>query len=262
MRVLTGNAEVASTDRGLHYGDGLFETLRCQQGELPLIDAHLRRLSRGIERLAIVAVDLASIRSELSLYARHHRDADWIKLILTRGSGTRGYAPPQTTVPNLVLSHGNLPAAPERISVTISDVPLPTQPLLAGIKHLNRLPQVLARQAAADACYEAMMCDADGHIVCGIMSNVFARIDNQLVTPDTSQCGVDGVMREWVCECASVNVRTLTQDDLQRASELLLTNAVRGIVVVDDFEGRPMPAPSDATRDLITRAPVIYRSVA
>lgn len=229
-------------DRGLAYGDGLFETLKSCDGQIHRLDAHLGRLQRGCAALRLANVRLPETRARLQRFAAQRRDADWIKLIVTRGSGARGYAPPAHATPTAVLSSGALSPAPDCWHARVCDTRLPDAGQLAGLKHLNRLPQVLARTELAHDEQEGLMRDTGGDIACGIMSNVFVVIGKQVRTPDLSRAGVAGVMRDAVCRATHVIPGRISRGALHRASEVFVTNALRGVVSLARVDGRTLPS--------------------
>lgn len=245
---------LALDDRGVTYGDGLFETLRLKQGRIRFLEQHLDRLEAGCAALGLTGVSRASVRHKLIAFGARHADADWIKLIVTRGAGARGYAPTPHTVPTGILSSGVLADTPERWRVVVSDTALPDAGALAGVKHLNRLPQVLASMALPRDAHEALMCNAVGDLACGIMSNVFVVVGQQVCTPDLSRAGVAGVMRRFVCDTTPVIAGRVSRGALQRASEVFVTNALRGVVSLAHADGRALPASTpvaDALRDAL-----------
>ena len=230
---------VSAADRGLQYGDGLFETMSVRQGRIVLLERHLARLTRGCERLGIGSVPAAQLRRELQR-AADDPDVGVVKLILTRGVQARGYRPDPQTLPTRIVTAYPAPAYPAdwaRVGVQlhVCALRLSEQPRLAGLKHLNRLEQVLARREWSErVAQEGLLLDVASCVVGGTMSNVFARIDGQLVTPSLERCGVAGVMREAVLALAAsrgitCQQRELPFTELLRAREVFLTNALIGI---------------------------------
>lgn len=225
-------------DRGLAYGDGLFETLAVKAGQPVLLDRHLQRLDEGGRRLALVA-DQALIRDELLAYAAALGDGV-LKLILTRGDSLRGYGI-NAGAPVRRILQGSPPATypPAHGSSGVRLFPCATrlseQPLLAGLKHLNRLEQVLARAEWQDADHaEGLMLDMSGRVIEGVFSNLFLVDNGQLLTADLSRCGVAGVMRaELLARAEALGVVTTVTDislaQLQRADEVFVCNSVYGI---------------------------------
>ena len=230
-------------DRGLQYGDGLFETIAVRQGQPRLLDRHLARLANGCERLGLPypGDDVATTLVEKLLDAGQQRGI--VKLLLTAGEGPRGYARPDELSPRLLGKF--TPSGPldvslydHGVSLGWSEVQAAIQPRLAGIKSLNRLEQVLARNALG-ADFEHLLCDTESRIICGTMSNVMLVINHQLVTPDLSRAGVAGVMRSAVLDCVEgIVVRDIDEAEADSASELVLCNSQFGVLPVATIGGR------------------------
>lgn len=222
-------------DRGLQYGDGLFETMRVRDGRIALLDLHLDRLLSGCRRLKIMAPTRSVLRREILQSAAGRKDAV-AKLIITRGAGERGYRIPARCRPTRVLAvspYTPVATAPARVRLCRTRIAI--NPQFAGLKTLNRLESVIARSEWRDARIgEGLLLDADGHIVCGTMTNVFVGRDGRYVTPKLDRCGVAGVMRRWVLESAGAAGLKLSEarvslDALLAADEVFLSNAVIGI---------------------------------
>jgi 4-amino-4-deoxychorismate lyase len=231
---------IDALDRGLQYGDGVFETMRVRHGRIRLLDLHLERLESACARLALGPPDFDAVRRELERRAALRREAA-LKLIITRGVGPRGYRPRGTERCTRVLSlhslrPGSAPTAPVR--VRMCGMRLGVNERLAGLKTLNRLESVLARAEWTDArVWEGLLRDPEGNIICGTMSNLFIRTGAQLATPLLDRCGVAGVMRRWVLTQARrmplrIAERRIRWLDLAAADEAFLTNAVVGIVPI------------------------------
>jgi 4-amino-4-deoxychorismate lyase len=235
-------------DRGLHYGDGLFETMRVRRHAVRLLDLHMERLYAGCRRLKLKAPAEGLLRRELERIAAR-RAQGVLKLIVTRGSGHRGYRPGGgercTRIATLhPLSRDSLAATSHPVRVRLCATPVSTNAALAGLKTLNRLDSVLARSEwRGTRVWEGLMQDVDQNIVCGTMSNVFLRRSCSLLTPRLDRCGIAGVMRRWIMEQAqslgliAVEGR-VRWADLRRADEVFLCNAVLGPVSVGEIQDR------------------------
>ena len=232
------DAELPVADRGLAYGDGLFETIAVRNGRAALLPHHLARLEDGLRRLAI-DVDVTQVEAELSAFAAELHTGV-AKLLITRGDGLRGYAAPQPSRARRILLGNPLPAYPTSnaesgIRLFPCATRLAEQPLLAGLKHLNRLEQVLARNEWQDSAFaEGLMRDVSGRVVEGVFSNLFLVRDGALFTPALSRCGVAGVMRAQVLALAAregiaVQVCDIAYEELLSADEVFLCNSLYGI---------------------------------
>ena len=241
------SATVSAHDRGFLYGDGVFETIAVYHGAPLLWDRHMSRLVRGTQRLGIALPSTDVLQSEATrLCAGAERAV--LKIVLTRGIGGRGYATYGISSPTRVLSVSPWPDYPtsfghDGVSVILCETTLARHHRLAGIKHLNRLEQVLARAEWRTEYAEGLMRDEDGNIIEGTISNVFAVRNETLCTPDLSQSGVEGVMREEVLDAArrlgiSSEVGRLTISDVDTAQELFLTNSLIGIWPVRQLNDR------------------------
>lgn len=241
VRIFRGEREIAGIEpgnRGLAYGDGLFETMRVHLGAIPLWARHLARLCEGAGRLGIAlpAVDFIEARIAQAIAGR---DSGVLKLVLTRGDGGRGYAYAPETDPVWVLSLHGLPASHPGLRLHWCETRLASQPALAGIKHCNRLEQVLARAEAARAgCDEGLMRDADGDAISATSANLLVFRDGRWSTPRVDACGVAGVLRGWLLEQELVETATLPPPAVEAAEALALCNAVRGILPVASLGAR------------------------
>jgi 4-amino-4-deoxychorismate lyase len=234
-------------DRGLQYGDGLFETLTQVGGRLRWFERHLARLALGCERLGMAAPDAALLRAEAQALLGPASRA-LVKIILTRGvARARGYRPAGDEQPTRIVSvyDWNAPAHPE-FRLGMGSVPLGINPRLAGLKHLNRLEQVLAqREASARGWHEALMRSSDGEVVCGSMSNLFVCHEREWLTAPLTHCGVAGVMRALVLEAAprlglAVRVIALSERDVDAAGALFVSNVRLGLQPVHWYQGRAL----------------------
>ncbi|MGE8416363.1 MAG: aminodeoxychorismate lyase [Pseudomonas sp.] len=251
-------------DRGLAYGDGLFETIVVRSGKPLLLDRHLQRLAEGCRRLALT-VDPDLVRGEMQAYAEAMGEGV-LKLILTRGDSLRGYTADPVARARRILLGSTLPAYPaahaeQGVRLFPCATRLSEQPLLAGLKHLNRLEQVLARAEWRDSEHaEGLMLDGAGRVIEGVFSNLFLVSRGGLFTADLSRCGVAGVMRaEILAQAAaqgiSVQVVDISLEQLQQADEVFVCNSVYGVWPVLGCAGMSWSA-GPLTRKLqgITRA--------
>ncbi len=231
--------QISVNDRGLQYGDGCFETIAVQHGRALLLDKHISRLVTGCARLGISQNGLADQLTEEAEKFAQSTEKGVLKIIITRGAGGRGYRTDQTLNPTRILSLSPWPHYPkdyrtEGIAMRLCDTRLSKNKKLAGIKHLNRLEQVLARSEWQDSHQEGLMLDQAGHVIEGTMSNIFIQIGNELRTPGLEDCGVSGVMRNEILRQlskAGVNCQEtrIDLDMIFNADALFVCNSLIGL---------------------------------
>jgi 4-amino-4-deoxychorismate lyase len=241
---------VSLADRGLNYGDGLFETMRLQDGVAPLLDRHLGRLEAGCERLGLPWPGGEQLRDDLRVVARDAAAAAVVKILLTRGDGARGYAPGPARAARRIVSVHPLPAglnAP--LTVGICRTRLGSSPTLAGIKHLGRLEQVLAaREAAAAGWDEGLMLDGAGEVAEGTRHHLFFLRGGRLFTPPGRGLAVAGIMRALMLEALdglglAGGEAPLRYDAVHEIEAMYLCNAVVGVRGVKRIDGRALDEP-------------------
>tara|TARA_R110002050_G_scaffold1244_4_gene8624 strand:+ start:58563 stop:59381 length:819 start_codon:yes stop_codon:yes gene_type:complete len=242
--------KLAISDRGLQYGDGLFETMVFRAGVIELLDAHIARLMDGCRRLNIEFSQSVALHHELQTVCQNLADSDAIiKIIITRGSGGRGYLASSGVEPTRIISSHPLPLYPAHYSQAGVKVrrcvhTLSENVALAGIKHLNRLDQVLARNEWHEPeIAEGIMLDYVGNVIEGTMSNVFIVTAGKLFTPMVDKSGVAGVMRAKIISLAndlslSVSETSIHLDEFLAADEIFISNSVIGIWPVSEIENR------------------------
>lgn len=243
-------SQVDAADRGLAYGDGLFETIAVARGRPLLWADHLQRLGNGCQRLGLPAPDPERLLDESRREIGRHPQGV-LKITLTRGSGPRGYRPPAQPAPTLIVEFTPrdqaLHHSPQPVQVRMCSARLGWNPLLAGLKHLNRLEQVMARREWDDPnIFEGLMLDQAGDLIEGTMSNLFLWRNTELLTPDLRHCGVAGVARQRVLRLAeamgiSVAIRRISPRMLLKADGLLLTNSLMGYRLVSRVDDHEIP---------------------
>lgn len=242
-------------DRGLLYGDHLFETVAFVAGRAPLWDWHMARLQRDAERLQIPSPDPQELLDE-SRQVLDDAPRAVVRITLTRGSGGQAYFPPETTRPRRILMRRPWPESIDRqrrfgLTVGTSPIRLASGSTLAGIKHGNRLEQVLAAgRARKEGFDEALLFDADGCLVEAMASNVIVGLDDRVITPDTSRAGVAGVGLAWLREQGDVAIETgsIKADELARAQWAVVINSVVGIRPIATLDGRRLTIADECRR--------------
>ena len=260
-RLVNGSetAGIAADDRGLQYGDGLFETMAATGGRIQHLALHLARLEEGCRRLRIPMPSAGLLEDECERVLEG-LGTGTVKLTITRGPGPRGYRPPAVpSVTRIVVSSAARPRgdALAPLVIRLCDTRLGLNPLLAGLKHLNRLEQVMACSEWNDpGIGEGLMLSTDGRLISATAANVFMVEAGRLVTPAIRDCGVAGIMRQVVLAAASDSglpaaVEDVHPDRLATADEVFVTNAVVGIRPVMELTGMRRWTTGEVTRSLM-----------
>lgn len=262
------SVDVPAADRGFAYGDGLFETMALRHGAVVLLDRHLERLQQGCQVLGI-ALDKRVLRAELQQFLAG-RQQGVVKVIVTRGVGGRGYLPPEGNEPTRVLTWHDEAGYPSvwrelGIDAAVCERRLGISPMLAGLKHLNRLEQVLLRRELADSgCAEALVLDIQGRVVEGVFSNAFLWDGHRLATPMLSEAGVAGVMRAEIMSLArrlgmDVVESVLHVGDFSNSEAMFFCNSVYGIWPVARLSGVPKTARHGALDELFGAVTALFQ---
>lgn len=261
---------VSVDDRGLQYGDGVFETIAVANAVPLCLDEHFSRLGEGCERLSIPAPALSTLRDEVAAVIGSSPRAA-LKIILTRGEGGRGYAPPAETRLNRIIALYPWPGYPPEhatagVRLRFCRQRYGINPALAGIKHLNRLEQILARGEWRDkAIAEGLVMDLDDNVIEGTMSNFFMIKDNALLTSDLHACGVRGVIRQKIISLAAglnlaVHEQAVSARFLRQADEIFLCNSLIGVWparMLEDWPFKPGPITRRISQALIREKAII-----
>jgi len=248
---------ISVQDRGLLYGDGVFETILCEGGRPVLLAGHTQRLENGCKQLNLPVQDLPTILSDIRQVAED--DDCIVKVIVTRGVRPRGYGyDKQDNSCTRIVYRDDLSDISGEYYQTGIDLTqcqhlLSSNASLAGIKHLNRLDQVLARSEWNKEFQEGVMCTANGNVIEGTMSNIFIESKQQWITPKLDDAGVAGVMRQWIMRNAyHANMECIEDDlklaDLQNAEAIFVCNSVIGVWPVKSFEEKNYPISSAVKR--------------
>ncbi len=243
--------QVSVADRGLNYGDGCFTTIAVVAGELQLWQRHWQRLENTCAKLSIPLADEAVFLAEAKrLIERNENTAAVIKIVITRGSGGRGYAPAKESNPQRIVTISEMPAHYARwredgIRLANASLRLAIQPELAGLKTLNRLEQVLLkleleklREVMHPAPDDLIVCDARGFLCEATMGNLFWREGKHWYTPELTEAGIAGVVRaELLALNPHVRVGHYLPEKLAQADEIFICNSLLGLVPVSNMNG-------------------------
>lgn len=233
---------ISVSDRSFQYGDGCFTTILTRDGKLQLWVQHVKRMEQALQVLRIAPVDWNALRDDIESRALPDSQAG-IKLHVSRGEGGRGYSCKVNHGPFVTVSCFEYPKKYDQlrqngVELTVSDVVLGHSPLLAGLKHNNRLEQILAKSNVEDAGYmDGIVLDLGANVIETTMANLFWVKSQHVFTPDLSLAGVSGVMREQVLEAMNslgytVTIGQFSLETLLEADEVFVTNCILGVAPV------------------------------
>lgn len=245
------NASLSPLDRGLAYGDGVFRTLKMANGLPQQWPAHYQKLVADCGAIGIVCPSAELLMSDLQQLFEINEIAV-AKIIITRGDGERGYSPPAITAPMRLIIKTNMPEYPktyynEGVNLHVCETRLAHQPKLAGIKHLNRLENVLARMEWNDPeIHEGLMLDFQDSVIECTSANVFVRFGKTLMTPNLELCGISGITRQRIIEIAhtlnlKAKVETFDLETLLSADEVIICNSLYGAWQVRKLQDKIWP---------------------
>jgi len=237
------NQAISPLDRGFAYGDGVFRTMVIRSGLPVNWPLHYQKLVADCAAIGIVCPSAELLMSDfLQLFSIEDVDSEKqevAKIMITRGEGERGYKPPAVTTPTRVIIKSAMPQYAKEsyaggVQLHVCNTRLSSQVKLAGVKHLNRLENILARMEWRDeGIFDGVLLDQQGNVIECTMSNIFARFDKVLVTPDLSECGVAGITRQRICDVSSAlnltaEVAPLSLSRMLQADELIICNSLYG----------------------------------
>lgn len=231
---------IAVNDRGFQYGDGLFETIQILAEQPVFLSQHLQRLMDGCTKLGIPAPDPKQLKNEI-IRVCQSQSACVLKIIVSRGVGGRGYRQPENVVPTRVISLHPYPQYPQSyyetgINTRFCTTLLGLNPVLAGLKHLNRLEQIIARAEWDDhsGIQEGIMSDINNHVIEGTMTNLFYVKNDIVYTAALTGAGVKGIIRSILIKLLLENNRPIVEhhfdkETLLNADEVFVCNSIIGI---------------------------------
>ena len=249
------NAIISPLDRGFAYGDGVFRTIKMIGGLPQFWPQHYQKLVADCAAINIVCPSAELLMSDLQqLFLADAEKVDLMavaKIIITRGEGNRGYTPPAITAPMRVVVKSPMPNYPESrlelgVQLTVCDTRLAAQPKLAGVKHLNRLENVLARMEwQSPDIADGIMLDMQDNVIECTSANIFARFGDELITPSLTQCGIAGITRQRIMELAytlhlKTAVETFNVDQLLAADEVIICSSLYGAWQVNQIADKTL----------------------
>jgi len=234
-------------NRGLAYGDGLFTTAKILNGKIQHLAAHIERLTIGCKKLGIIAPSLDELKKQLTSVAKNYSLAV-LKVIIIASSGGRGYARSKSNSHDLIIMVHDYPQHYDELVCTginlgISKQQIGINPMLSGLKHLNRLEQVLLRQELSSRGEDDLLVtNIHDEVVEATSANVFFFLNGKLYTPDISQSGVNGIMRQAILQrYPDTIVKTFSLSEIAKAEAMFACNCVMGIIPIANFNDRALP---------------------
>lgn len=232
--------EIAISDRGLLYGDAFFTTIKVTAGRVEHWALHSERLIFSVERLGFPSPDLTLIEKELQAFVKEQSDITKsvdgvVRLTISRGSGVRGYKAPVSPEVQRILSWAPINTSTtfdSGVCLSLCSRPPSINPMLAGIKHCNRLAEVLAAEEVSENCFDGIM-SLNDKVICGTKSNIYFYLNDQWQTPKLDLAGVNGTVRRWLLNNQHDFVESdITHKDMASARYCLVSNAIVGIIPV------------------------------
>lgn len=229
--------------RGLAYGDGLFTTAKITHGNIEYLTQHIERLITGCEKLGIFPPSSSQLTQQLTTVAKNYSLAV-LKVIISAQAGGRGYARSQTKAHDLTIMVHDYPMlydeqVKQGITLGMSEQKLGLNPMLAGLKNLNRLEQVLLREELSKRAEDDLLVtNLNNEVIAATSANVFVSINKKIYTPDLTLSGINGIMRQVILKhYPSVMVKALSLNELAQAQSIFICNSIMGIMPVANFNG-------------------------
>ncbi|TLU68083.1 aminodeoxychorismate lyase [Thalassotalea litorea] len=239
-------SNITISDRGLAFGDGVFTTAYVQLGQVQWLAQHIERLGKSCQRLHITPPDFEQLTSHLKQVCAPFQRAT-LKVVITAGSSGRGYARNHANPANVIVTINDYPEhyddwRAQGVHLGVANTRLGVNPSLAGIKHLNRLEQVLVRNELDNQAYDDLVvCDLNGFIIETSSCNLFWQIDSCWYTADLSSSGVNGLVRQRLLNgLGNVKIVRQTIEQLQQAHSMFICNALLQIAPVRQFLDTPL----------------------
>lgn len=254
-------SSVSSLDRGLAYGDGFFTTAKVVNAKVEMLNEHIERLFNTAIQLKINNLDIEKIESDMQIIASKYELAV-LKVIVTAGSGGRGYSRMESLTPTVIISVHDYPMSylsqyEEGISVGISKTKLSVNGQLSGLKHLNRLDQVLVKKDLESLPFDDLLVfNWNEHLIEASAANVFwFDRDEELYTPSVELSGVNGLMRQRILShYPNTKIVKVDKEYLNEINSMFICNAVMGIMPVKSLAGRILDMkPVNNIRKTITK---------
>jgi branched-chain amino acid aminotransferase len=249
-------------DHGFTVGDGVFETLKIENGQPFALTRHLARLERSAQIIKLPTPDVAAIRGDIARLIEVDGDCmpsrARLRLTYTAGVGPLG-SDRFATDPTVAIVWDELSSSAPTAQLAITPWPRPTSAAALGAKTTSYIENVLALRVARDrGCSEALLLNDLGRVCEGTGSNIFVVSDGHVVTPPLSEGCLAGVTRELAIEWFQIQERPVSRDELLQAEEVFLTSTTRDIQPVDSIDEidfvAPGPISSALSAQFVARA--------
>jgi branched-chain amino acid aminotransferase len=263
------DAKISVYDHGLLYGDGVFEGMRSYSGKVFRLTEHLDRLWNSAKAICLeIPMTKEGLGEAVNATLKANSITDgYIRLIVTRGSGTLGLDPNRCGRPEVIIITDFIALYPQEYYenglqiITASTIRNHPAALNPRIKSLNYLNNILAKIEGAQAgCVEALRLNHKGEVSECTGDNIFVVIRGELLTPSIDACILEGITRGAVMELAreagmTVREIPLSKHDVYVADECFLTGSAAEVVPVVKVDSRKIGdgKPGPITRDLTRR---------
>jgi len=234
---------VSTLDRGFNYGDGFFTTAKVIDGTIELWPLHRERLRQCQQRLFFPELDLDDLTTKLMHYVAECKLAV-VKVVITRGVGGRGYSAPEDTQPQAFVTVTPFPIHYETwqqsgVALSIAQTRLGLQPLLAGLKTLNRLEQVLIKEEIRhNSAQDALVLNVSGNVIETSIANIIAVRNGRFYTPDLTQSGILGVFLQHLSCINTIEIIKMTLEDIYSMDAVFCCNSLMGLVPIKSISNQ------------------------
>ena len=254
--------DIDIAERGLAYGDGHFTTAKISEGKIEHLALHIARLEHAHHVLGlaktVAEIDSKRLRAYLTRVSVDY-DMAVIKVIITSGAGGRGYARTGLDTLNIYVQISPFPQQynlwqEQGLHIGLGQFVLSSNPSLAGLKHLNRLEQVLIKDELEQRDeQDILLCDQGGHVIEASSANVFWFKNDQWYTPDLSASGVDGVYRQFILsKIDDIHVGHYSSSELENVETMFICNSLMEVMPIAKYKSVPLSiAPINSLREML-----------
>lgn len=237
--------KISPFDRAFQYGDGIFRTFVVENKKVLHWKHHYQKIVEDCLALKIIPPKEKDLLIDIDTLFKSNKKSVG-KFIISRGNSERGYKFSEDIVHNRFLIKTEMPIYPKEyfeqgVNLFVCKQKLSTS-ILSGVKHLNRLENIIARQEwKGDYYFDGILLDQHGHVIECISCNIFMRIGNTIYTPKIKQVGIKGVTRGLIIKTSiklgfKIKETTFKLDKLLQSDEVLITNSLFGVLQVKEIK--------------------------